>query len=258
MFVQKLISRIIYPFNFALILLLVGLFLISGHKRRLLGKWLVGVGIAFFLVTSYYPFASYIAGTLENQYQPLTVDEPGARYQSEELPKEILILNGGVIYDRFYPPSSQLGYSTVDRLVEGLRLYHAIPGATLYVSSAQGELLQTIGDMMQEFLVDRGVPGEDIKILRTGTNTAGEADVARAYFGERPFILVTSALHMPRAMMLFNNRDMQPIPAPVRFHTMRRTVLTVDNFMPTLRAAQMTQLAYHEYVGMLWALITGG
>lgn len=252
MFLQKLISAVIYPLNFSMLILLLGLLLLARGKGKLLGKWLVGIAIAMMLVTSYGPFARWFAGTLERQYAPFSPHDVNSA------PSDIFVLSGGAVVDRKVPPLSRLSHSTVDRLSEVLRLYQLLPGATIHVSSAQGGRMQSIGETMKTFLVERGVPDERIVILRTGWNTAGEARAAKDVFGEKPFILVTSAVHMPRTMMLFEMQGLEPVPAPVRFYSLERQMLSLDFFVPTVRAANITQTAYHEYVGILWALLTGG
>lgn len=258
MFFQKLISRIIYPFNLALLLVLLGLLFLSGRRRRGLGKWLTGVGIFLFLICSYWPFASWFAGTLESRYRPLNVagSTLSISAPSLQLPQDILVLNGGAAFDRNYPPSSQLGESTIQRIIEGIRLQRLIPESTLYITSPQNRYNDEARRQIIEFCAGLGTNPDTIVIVPGAWSTAREAEMASSLFGTSKFILVTSALHMPRAMMLFEGRDLKPVPAPVDFNNLERSQTSLDLFMPTVRAATLTELAYHEYVGMLWALVS--
>ena len=62
---------------------------------------------------------------------------------------------------------------------------------------------------------------------RLGAEPTPNADRAKK-IGQTPFILVTSAGHMPRSMAVFEAQGMQPIPAPTEF-------ITHDNIYTTNR-----------------------
>ncbi len=71
------------------------------------------------------------------------------------------------------------------------------------------------------------------------------------------FILVTSALHMPRAMAMFNKHEMNPVPAPIRFIVKGQRKLTPNSFFPTVEGLAKSGLVIHEYLGFAWAKIKG-
>ena len=56
-----------------------------------------------------------------------------------------------------------------------------------------------------------GVPRSDMVILREPRDTEEEAAQVAKLVGEQPFILVTSANHLPRAMRFFEAKGLHPI-----------------------------------------------
>ena len=64
-------------------------------------------------------------------------------------------------------------------------------------------------------------------------------------------MLVTSAYHMPRAMEIFKEEGMNPIPAPTQFLTKRYSYRT-KYFLPSVVNLIHSDIALHEYMGMTW------
>ena len=62
-----------------------------------------------------------------------------------------------------------------------------------------------------------GVESEDIVLETKATDTKDHPIYVKEIVGRDRFILVTSASHMPRAMALFRQHGMEPIPAPTDY-----------------------------------------
>ena len=94
-------------------------------------------------------------------------------------------------------------------------------------------------------------------------NGAGERVIYAAYLykqGKAPVILVTSAVHMPRSVALFQTQGIQVIPAPSDFTVTQAgwddlthaTLATqVVNWLPSIGNLDMTTNALKEYIGNL-------
>ena len=74
-------------------------------------------------------------------------------------------------------------------------------------------------------------------------------------------ILVTSATHMPRAMMMFADQGLKLTPAPTDYAVTEEGwaqlwqtpgVNLLTNLMPSASALGQTTNALKEYIGMLW------
>jgi len=89
-------------------------------------------------------------------------------------------------------------------------------------------------------------------------DTREEALLMRPLLGTNAFYLVTSDIHMPRAMLGFQKAGMQPVPAPAggcgRGDPLR---LGLEHLYPRSHNLCATDRALHEYLGIVWARLTG-
>jgi uncharacterized SAM-binding protein YcdF (DUF218 family) len=84
-----------------------------------------------------------------------------------------------------------------------------------------------------------------------------EARIYKERFGkEYPLIIVTSAIHMPRAMYWFRHYGLDPHPAPTNYLVMEDWKLSLSSFKPTNYKISITAKLLHEYAGMLYAYLT--
>ena len=95
-----------------------------------------------------------------------------------------------------------------------------------------------------------GVPIEDILMEAEGRDTAEQAAQLQSFLKTQPFILCTSALFSPRAVLTFKLRGMNPIPSPSDF--MESPDSIVSALQPSRYGWYLVNAALHEYVGLLW------
>ena len=93
-------------------------------------------------------------------------------------------------------------------------------------------------------------------VLDESLDTGDEALAVAALLESRPFVLVTSAYHMPRAVRLMERAGARPIPAPTDQQVVRDERLRWSHFIPRASGLQSSEAALHEYVGLL-ALAAG-
>jgi len=74
----------------------------------------------------------------------------------------------------------------------------------------------------------------------------------RAVGGKPRIILVTSALHMRRAKMLFERQGFEVEPFPVDFQNSDRANITILSFVPSAQALAKSETAMREGVGLLY------
>jgi uncharacterized SAM-binding protein YcdF (DUF218 family) len=68
---------------------------------------------------------------------------------------------------------------------------------------------------------------------------------------------VTSAIHMPRAMLVFEQKGLKPISAPTDFEDRIRKENSPNQFFPRAGELRKVEAALHEYLGLLWARVRG-
>lgn len=115
----------------------------------------------------------------------------------------ILILGAGVWDgDR---PSPMLA----DRLDEGLRLYNEGAAGKILVSGDHGRTNYDEVNVMKKYLIDAGVPSEDIFMDHAGFSTYESMYRAKAVFGVEKLVVVTQKYHMYRALYICDRLGME-------------------------------------------------
>ena len=107
---------------------------------------------------------------------------------------------------------------------------------------------------MAVFMQDLGVPAQAIALEETSRNTRQNADYSAALLKARDIehiLLVTSALHMPRALALFKAQGLEVTPAPTDFEAGQEPPHGLLAWLPDAGALNGSALAMKELVG-LW------
>lgn len=246
---KKVFSRLFFPIPGSLEILLLGLALLWFTRRQKAGKSVVTFGTIVFFVLSLPWSSNLLLEPLERQFSPLVLASDSSRAAKARTAKYIVVLTGGDSPDKWVDPASRLGADTLYRLINGVQLYRELPGATLVLSGA--------GETMAEVAGSLGVPRLHMILETRGRDTEEEALNLKPVLGNAPFILVTSASHMPRAMRLFRKLLMDPLPAPTDYRAKRADPIDPDGYYPTSRALGRSEAAVYERLGMIWARIWG-
>jgi len=83
----------------------------------------------------------------------------------------------------------------------------------------------------------------------TKQNAKFSAEILRQAKVEK-IILVTDAVHMPRAQLLFAQTGLQVVAAPTVF--LSRDRFTLLSFLPSGEGLRYSGYALHEWLGLLW------
>ncbi|HEX2657598.1 MAG TPA: ElyC/SanA/YdcF family protein [Polyangia bacterium] len=248
MFLKKLISYCLQPFPLSLTLLILGATLLWFLSRQRLGRILVTVAVGLLLFISWEPTSHWILTPL-SQYPPLTqpaVTAAGARW--------VVVLAGGYDPSPGLPPTSRLSGATLERLVEGIRIHRALPGSKLLMSGGmipghEGEVAES--EIMVQAAEVLGVPRAETAQENRSLDTRDEALFVRDLIGNDRFVLVTSIMHLPRSMKLFQKVGMAPIPAPAGYGS------DAISLAPSVSQVALVEAAQHEYFGTWWSRLRG-
>jgi uncharacterized SAM-binding protein YcdF (DUF218 family) len=255
---KKIVAPFFYPVSLCLGILILGLFCLWATRRQRLGKVLVTLGTVLLLLLSF-PFLSRQTLTpLERRYPALLHPETVSwGEKSSTSPKLIVVLGGGHVSDPRLPANSQISAAALGRVVEGVRLYKAMPGSKLLLSG--GGVFDPVpeAEVMAQIAGLLGVKPQDISLETDSRDTADQAKIIAEMIGRERFILVTSAVHMPRSMALFRKRGLHPIPAPSDFRVQGSQRFDPGNLSPRASSLGQLETAVHEYLGLAWAWLRG-
>lgn len=254
---KKIIYPLFYPLTLCLILMICGLFLLWFTKRQKSGKILVSMGVIFMAALSYGTISDSLLGPLERTFPPLLMDKLTGPVPFEEKVKWIVVLGGGHASDPALPVTSQISCESLTRLTEAVRLYRSMPGTKLILSG--GAIFDPVSEAEIFFRTAQimNVPSRDLILSGQGRDTEEAARIIEKTVGKEPLILVTSALHMPRAIALFRKTGMNPIAAPTAHLVKHRPESIPRDLYPSAWALQKTQMAVHEYLGLVWSRLRG-
>lgn len=255
---KKALTVPFMPLYFTLIVGLVGLVLLFWSQRQKLGRTLVTLALASMAVFSNKGIARFLIVPLENQYTAI----PEVRTAADLPPtakecRYIVVLGGGHSDSPSLSRVNQLSSSALSRLVEGVRLAHLLTHAQLIVSGYNGPHQLSHAQILAEAAQSLGVAPSRIVRLDNTRDTDDEAQALVREVGSQPFLLVTSAWHMPRAMALCQKAGLHPIAAPADFMLRPgadegRNLLAWD-----LGALERSTKAIHERLGLFWAKLRG-
>lgn len=240
---KKFVSFFLMPFPIGIAFLLLGLFFL--YRNRLLkAKIFLSIGFLWITLISYAPIANYLLYSYESNTPTLHIAPKEIEY--------IYILGAGHETNDAYPITSQVNAISSIRFSEGLRLYHQLKKRpTLIVSGYSGLNDPNSHAFMQSKLaLALGVDKDKLHLEPNPRDTQEEAKVAKAYIGEKPFILLTSASHMQRALKFFRAEGLDPIPAPTNHRANIHNPHWTGFY--SVNSLLLTRTAWHEMLGQLW------
>lgn len=246
-FLKKIISVFLQPMQLCLLLGFLGLYLLWFTKKYNFGRILLSVSFLVLLIFSLGVTSHKLLKNLESQYLPL-----------QEIPEgvnTIVVLGGGFGGNIHYPANTRINSASLSRLVEGVRLYRILEtnGVKPVLILSGGRVFRsytTEAENMKNSALILGVALPSMIVENGSLDTYEEALYLKSRLQDKPFILVTSATHMPRAMALFKKQGMHPIPAPTQYFAIRN--LGLAKYIPDSRFLNNSEIALHEYIGLVW------
>lgn len=244
------ILNLFFPFPLCVFALTIATILFSMQRRRTLAVVLTVSATLILLICGTAPLPTLLVNQLEQRHSPLwdSVDSEalaaGVRY--------VAVLGGSVIDNSRLPVTSRLNHTPLVRVIEAARVHRLLPGSKI-ITSGRGSEPTSEAETMAQLLVSIGVKRHDILTEDRSSNTHAQALEIRRIVGEARFVLVTSAIHMPRAILLFNRQGLQPIAAPTDHLVKRPLKWTLGTVVPKLGYLQLFEYALYEYLALVKA-----
>lgn len=253
LFLSKLLPLFIYPLGIACILLIIALIMWLQRSR-----WIalpIFLALVVLLISSNARVSNYLIKTLEWQNLP-----------SQDLPTaEAIVVLGGATRaadaPRIMPDINENG----DRLLYAAKLYQEQKAPLVILAGGRIEWYgagQPEAVDMKQLLQLMGVPAEAIILEPNSLNTYQNAVNVKEILQKRnieKILLVTSAFHMPRSLLIFQRQNINAIPAPTDFLLSQRELEAVNSssqsailsLLPEAQNLEKTTKILKEYVGMV-------
>lgn len=243
---SKLMSAITQPM-FWLALWWALALLLQQRWRRLAAAMLWG-GLVVLGLLGFEAGPHALLRSLENRYPVPTVEAVGRHVG-------VIVLGGATEHPDIYQAHGQVPLrEAAERMTVPVGIIRQHPQLQLVFSGGEGRLLATgvtEAELAKAFYQQQGVDMGRV-VLEGGSRTTRENAIqVAALLGERckqPWLLVTSAWHMPRSVPEFEAVGCQVTPYPVDFRTGADTAWTEYSLA---RSLLLWQTALHEWLG-LW------
>jgi uncharacterized SAM-binding protein YcdF (DUF218 family) len=255
---KKIFSRFLFPIPLCLEVLATGLLLLVLTRKQKTGKTMVAfAGVLLFLFSSHF-VSNLLLTPLEGRYPPLFVTPGVPAVAGLREAKFIVVLAGGFTGDASRPVASQLDDSSIARLVEGVRVSKVLNCCKLVLSGGPGPGdISSPAQAMAQLAQELGVSRQDMILEAQSRDTEDQARCVAPIVGQRWFVLVTEASHMPRAVALFRKQGTYPIADPMDFRVSPGQGSRPDEIFPDAEILRCSQRAVYEYLGLAWERIRG-
>ncbi len=164
--------------------------------------------------------------------------------KTDTFPDMIFVLAAGFSKDTEASGLKRLSQTSLVRLAEGVRLLQCYPNAQLMVCQYRGHG----GSVMLDAALELGVIPERVQSIDAGSSTKAEIRAVVDRIGQQSIMLVTSAIHMPRAMRISQNMGLQCTAAPTDFRMHPPTAKFHLRWMPHSNELVKSEAAIYEYL----------
>lgn len=236
---SKVLDLLLAPLTWALLLVAASIL----RRRRAAGPWLAGTAAALLYLFSVEPVANELTRLAEAGVR--STMRPEVTYDAA------IVLGGGID-----PAASRASGETElnpsgDRVVAGFALLRSGRVRNLLLSAGGPDSSEAVeADWGAALYRSLGVPADRIVLERESRNTRENAERSALIVKERGWgtlLLVTSAMHMPRAAASFRRAGLEVDLLPVD----RRHGHGDGNWLPRAESLERSSVALRELAGRL-------
>jgi uncharacterized SAM-binding protein YcdF (DUF218 family) len=243
---SKLLSAITQPMFWLALWWALSLLMLTRWRRpAVIMLW---SGLAVLGLLGFRAIPDALLRPLENRY-PVPTAEAMDRHVG------IIVLGGAVGHPDTFAAHGQVPLGdAAERMTVPVGLMRQHPRLELVFSGGEGRLLTTgvnESELAKVFYQQQGLDMARVRLEDGSRNTRENAQQVAKLLGDRcqqPWLLVTSAWHMPRSMAEFEAVGCKVTPYPVDFRTGDSTPLTEYSLANSLLR---WQTALHEWLGLL-------
>ena len=229
--ISKFVTFVFLPPGLFILLFLAAFALLAKGKKRW-GLVIGGASLVLFLALSTAVVASALLRPLEDRYPPLDPaalaagrgladgDFAAGDFAAGDLADAPVVVLGGGTVERSPEEGmvAMLADEPVKRITYGLRVAKALGRPLVYSGGLtfKGSATESEADAARRFIA---VNGFEVEAYFEGESrtTRENALLVERRFGAKAVILVTSAYHMPRSVLAFEQAGIKVLPAPTSY-----------------------------------------
>lgn len=233
---------------------LIALTVMSARAGRRASSVLAGLLAALLYAFSIDPIAGALIGPLEKRWPPL--DDTSIAL--ERGATDIVALGGGLLpRSPEYMGKASLAGPSVHRASAALRISRETGLPLLFSGGGRNDAAgeESEAEAARRFWVGLGADPSTIRLETRSRDTDENARFVAEIVGKGPIVLVTSASHMPRAVLAFSKAGIEVVPAPTDFRVNAdASFLDTDpiGWLPSAKSLEVSSWALHEYIGLLY------
>jgi len=249
---KKVISYIFMPMPLCFALLFIGCLLCWFKSYSKLGKLIFSVGLCLLLILSNTTISTMLIKPLEYRFPPIVLKtQKEAPYELKNC-KYIVVLGSSNSEDLDRSALSRLSSSGLSRLTEALRIAKALPQAKIIVSGPAYDGYPSHAHVLISAANELNFNEDRFIKIETAKDTEDESFEIKKIVGSNQVVLVTSAWHMPRAMLLFHHQGIKTVACPTDYSTRLYAPNKEIDFSQINSSLWRSTWAIHEQLGLLW------
>ena len=241
---SKVLSFVIKPAVWLVVLLIVAVFTKRPVRRK---RCLVATLVLFLFFSNHLIF-----NLVAHAYEPAPVGMADL-----EEPYDIGILLGGYTYTFVNSATDRHTFNyEANRVTETLELYRTGRIRKILITGGSGRILgpeQNEATMIERFLLRMEVPRSDLILEPNSRNTHENAlfteEIVRTQHPGARCLLITSAIHMPRAHACFRAVDLPVVPFPAAHRQEKIRFAPESWLIPDARGLYHWEMLIKEWVG---------
>ena len=248
---SQIISLII-PLNLCIFLVVLGAIFLLLRWRRL-GLSTMAAGLLWLLFWSLPITSIVLGGYLEKEYPYQTPN----KYPVADA---IVVFGSSTANNRnnwFEPYDQSKRHARIDT-ADDLYFLNKAPLIILSGAALEGNVSEAYG--MAFSLRNRGIPKEALIIENKSTTTRENGVYVKELLDQhhiQSVLLVTSSLHMPRAMAVMHRLGVNPIAAPNPPQIIVAQGSGLNIYIPNARALEASRSIIKEYLGVMTYWLRG-
>jgi uncharacterized SAM-binding protein YcdF (DUF218 family) len=233
-----------------LLLLLIGVALVSTRRAALsrLGRWWLTAVLLGYWTISCPAGVGLLARTVTGEYRPLA-----SAAEARDAQAVVLLSAGSRNVRAAGGRLLMVTYPTALRALETARVYRLLGNPIVVVSGGRTDPERDAlpeSEAMRLAMIQLGVPADRIIGESESSNTHDEAVALKRIFKERSidrFVIVTSAVHMGRALATFASEGLYPIGSAAPLYQDRRDAPRLFPLMPNDSSLQVGNAILYEW-----------